>query len=231
MRGLIEKDGLLGAVTMKREVKEELLDVLPYDDPEALRSRRDLRLINALMGNYRRMIAISRQLCQPGDRLLELGAGRGELSSRLRRSLPQNIQIDALDLCPEPEDWPSESKWYREDLTEFTEYHRYQGVLANLILHQFSDAQLSRLGKRLSADLRIIIATEPSRRRRHLAQLKSLGLFAFGRVTRHDGAISVRAGFRGDELPHLLGLDSRRWRWQCEENFFGQYFMRAERID
>ncbi|MFT6572490.1 MAG: 2-polyprenyl-3-methyl-5-hydroxy-6-metoxy-1,4-benzoquinol methylase, partial [Akkermansiaceae bacterium] len=63
---------------MKREVKPELLDSLPGDDPEALRSRRDLRLINFLMGNER---WIMRQEIEGG--MIELGAGSGYLTKQL----------------------------------------------------------------------------------------------------------------------------------------------------
>ena len=38
---------------MLRQVLPELLDHLQADDPEAIRSRRDLRVINFLMGNER----------------------------------------------------------------------------------------------------------------------------------------------------------------------------------
>ena len=37
----------------KREVEPEILDGLPAGHPDAIRSRRDLRLVNALMGNQR----------------------------------------------------------------------------------------------------------------------------------------------------------------------------------
>ena len=41
------------ASMLKRTVIPELLDHLPADDPHAMRSRRDLRRINFLMGNER----------------------------------------------------------------------------------------------------------------------------------------------------------------------------------
>ena len=37
---------------MKRIVQPELLDALPPDDPRAVRSRRDLRRVNAWMRNH-----------------------------------------------------------------------------------------------------------------------------------------------------------------------------------
>lgn len=212
-------------------MEKELLDKLPFDHPDALRSRRDLQLLNALMGNHRRMARAARKIYRPSDRLLELGAGQGELSAKLRAVLPHLARVDALDLCPPPKDWPSHSRWHRADATTFTDFNAYDWVVTNLLLHQFSDEQLGLLGQRFSTGPRVILAAEPSRRHRHLLQLRALGLFALGRVTRHDGAISIRAGFRGNELPHLLGLNPEQWQWRCHEGLLGQYFMLAERID
>jgi hypothetical protein len=40
-------------VVLARTVRPEILDSLAAEDPAARRSRQDLRLINALMGNFR----------------------------------------------------------------------------------------------------------------------------------------------------------------------------------
>lgn len=215
---------------MERVVERELLDDLPFDDPEALRSRRDLTLLNALMGNHRSLEAAAMRVFRPGARLLELGAGHGQLSARLRRSPKLNVAVEALDLAPPPKDWPPDTPWHQADVTAFSDFHRFDGIVANLLLHQFSDGQLATMGKRMGEGPRAILAAEPTRRRRHLLQLQALG-FALGRVTRHDAAVSVRAGFCGEELPRLLGLDPDIWRWTCRESVFGQYLMLAERID
>jgi len=62
----------------QRVVIPELLDHLPADDPEALRSRRDLRRINFLMGNER---WICRSVCRFPEEanrgIVEIGAGDG----------------------------------------------------------------------------------------------------------------------------------------------------------
>ena len=49
------------ALPMNRIVQPELLDELPPDDPRAMRSRRDLRRINAWMRNH----AIMAAHCKP----------------------------------------------------------------------------------------------------------------------------------------------------------------------
>ena len=68
---------------MQRRVEPELLDTLPADDPAAQRSRRELRLINAIMGNHRWLEREVRRSIRPGWRVLELGAGDGTFGARL----------------------------------------------------------------------------------------------------------------------------------------------------
>ena len=58
---------------MRRRLSQELLDTLPPDDRSAIRSRRDLVRINALMGNAR-MISEAIKDATP-IRVLDLGAG------------------------------------------------------------------------------------------------------------------------------------------------------------
>jgi len=48
-------------------------------------------------------------------------------------------------------------------------------------------------------------------------------------ITRHDARVSIEAGFRGKELPHLLNLDPALWQTTLIETFFGAYRMLAVR--
>lgn len=218
---------------VKREVKDELLDTLPHDHPEALVNRRDLQRLNALMGSHRWLARTLERHHRSGDRVLEIGAGRGEFARRLhgRNGNSSTIHLDGLDLCPEPTHWAAPARWWQHDALSFERYADYQIVVSNLLLHQFEDEELASLGKRLMASARLILVCEPARRRLHLAQLKLLGLLGLGRVTLHDGEISIRAGFLGDELPRLLGLDESRWHWSCKTGLRGQYFMVAKRTE
>ena len=62
---------------VKRQIVPEILDSLSGDDPGALRSRRDLRLINFLMGNERWIL---KQNHYGG--MIELGAGEAARVAR-----------------------------------------------------------------------------------------------------------------------------------------------------
>ena len=70
---------------MIRTLEPELLDELPADHPGAIDSRRDLRLLNTLMDHAGFFAKSLKQLFphQPPTRILEIGAGDGELLLRV----------------------------------------------------------------------------------------------------------------------------------------------------
>lgn len=215
---------------MQRTVQPEILDSLPSCNIDAIASRRDLLKINFLMGNYRWIQSKIRSQAAPQPkRYLEIGAGDGALARRLMEGLPSGA-YDALDFSSQPRAWPEESKWISADLLQFGEYESYHTLIANLILHHFEADDLEKLGKGIRASgIRRIIACEPCRRSFHKWQLRSGKLIGFNYVTLHDGCVSVDAGFRGDELPQLLGLSKSDWTWQTKETLMGAYRMVAER--
>src|SRR5258708_27345503 len=192
---------------MLRTVQPELLDTLPFDHPAARANRRDLRLINAIMGNHRWLRGQLLAALEPNDTILELGAGEGDLALPLRALLPS---YHGLDRWPRPAQWPSGWFWHQADLLAFTHYTAFPLVVGNLIFHQFTASELARLGQRLSS-ARVILACEPVRRRLHQHQLKLLRPFGFSYVSRHDANVSIAAGFLRNELPEFPGLSPVRW--------------------
>ena len=123
---------------MHREVESEILDELSGDDPRAIRSRRDLRMINFLMGNER---WIRRQEFEGG--IVELGAGSGDLTIKLR----EKGKVIGLDLQTAPPGL--EDEWISGDLFETLGEAEGNTVVANLILHHFQDDALRELGELL----------------------------------------------------------------------------------
>ena len=215
---------------MQRSVQPEILDGLPVCNLDAVASRRDLVKINYLMGNFRwvrRQIRRSKLAKQ--DRLLEIGAGDGTLAKKLFHALDA-VDYHALDQCGPPEDWPNDTQWHSADLLQFNGYSDYTHLLANLVLHHFTAVELSQLGARVrESGIRCIIACEPCRRSVHKHQLRAGKWIGFNYVTLNDGCVSVDAGFRADELPELLGLDSAAWTWSVDETWMGAYRMRADK--
>ena len=210
-----------------RIVQAELLDLLPPAHPDVRHNRRDLRLINLVMGNHRWLGRTLRAGARPGERLLELGAGTGELAVHLNRA---GRPVDGLDRCPAPDGWPPAAQWHRADLRHFDGFGAYAVVYGNLIFHQFAAGELRSLGGRLQAHSRLLVACEPARWRRSQRLFGLLApLFGANYVSRHDGRVSIAAGFLGEELPHLLGLDPARWEWRCATTPLGAYHLTAWR--
>jgi hypothetical protein len=212
---------------MQRTLQPELLDSLPVDHPAARHNRRDLRLTNQIAGNHRWVAQTLRRLRQENELALELGAGTGELGLRLQAA---GVPIDGLDLWPRPAAWPAERAWHVADLRSFDGYERYAAVCGNLIFHQFSDADLAALGTRLRRSVRIIIASEPARRRLSQLLYRTFGpVLGANYVSLHDAHVSIAAGFRDDELPRILGLDDATWKIHRTTSLLGMYRMVAVR--
>ena len=217
----------------KREVEPEILDSLPADHPAAIRSRRDLRLVNALMGNQRWIICQLRKIKSQRDdsNNWELGAGDGSLGAAIAQKLgSQAPPITALDLSPRSRHWPADWNWQQRDLMEVAaESANANLVLANLILHHFDDAQLAEIGQWLSAEAQTIIAVEPLRKRLPHVLAFAMRLLGINYVTRNDIHVSINAGFEANELPTPLGLDRQHWKIEVTTTLLGAYRMIATR--
>jgi hypothetical protein len=210
---------------MQRHVQPEILDSLPAEDPAAIASRRDLRLINTIMGNTRWLRRTLRQRLRPQDHLIELGAGDGVLG----KSLHWPGDYTAMDLAPMPPDWPEDYDWLTGDFltTGAQRLENASVIVGGLILHHFSDSQLHCLGQ-LFHNARLLIFCEPARRKRHLYQGQLLRLLRINHVTQHDLPISVKAGFLGHELGEMLRLPPE-WTITTQMTFWGGYRFVAQR--
>ena len=193
-----------------RVVRPEILDHLPEHDPEARRSRRDLRRINLLMGNERWICrTIARFPAAASRGIVELGAGDGTLLGKLARRFP-DAGLTACDLAPRPPDLDARITWKQGDaLSE--EAALTGGVLvANLFLHHFEGASLQFLG-RLCDAFEVLVFSEPDRA--GLPHILGTMMWPFvNRVTRHDMHVSINAGFTPGEMAALLGLAAGKWR-------------------
>lgn len=193
---------------MEREVLPEILDELPDSDPRAVRSRRDLRLINGLMGNERWIERSIAGQASEGWSLAELGAGKGELTSRLAGG---GRETCGYDLVRAPSRLPATARWQQGDFFCHLGDDAAEVVVGSLILHHFQDDELLRLGALLRSR-RLLVFAEPLRSRLALAEGRILFPLV-NEVTRHDMMVSIRAGFIKGELPEKLGL-TQGWHWQ-----------------
>jgi len=193
-----------------RVVRPEILDSLPPDHPAAVANRRDLRRINRIMGTSSWIASMVEKWFVQGDHILEVGAGDGELGRYLRGRLPdlQRCRYTGLDRShTRPADWPDTWAWRRHDLLDHEFEQKPDVLIANFLLHQFTDTDLARLGRAI-AEIPVWILCEPHRSRLALAGLAALRPFGLHDVSWHDGRVSVRVGFRGRELADLLGADA-----------------------
>ena len=211
---------------MERIVLPELLDVLPPQDQAALRSRRDLRRLNAWMRHSRVMAGVLKKNLadQTVRHIVELGAGDGHfllsVAERLHGQWPgaKATLVDRLDaLDPQTREQFNRLGWQVQveiadafDWLRQTSPRAMTALVSNLFFHQFQTAQLAELLRLTANSSRLVIALEP--RRSWLPRLcgRMLWVIGCGPVTRHDGLISVHAGFAGSELS-ALWPDKQNW--------------------
>ena len=194
---------------LDRVIVPEILDSLDPTDARAIRSRRDLRLIDFFLGNSRWIVSqLQKQDPIPAG-ILEIGAGEGALCRKINASIPTSI-VTGLDLIGRPANLPAAIGWISGDFFDTLSATSAEACVGSLILHHFSDRSLRELGARMQS-FRCMAFCEPLRGRAPLV-LSSLSSLCMGEVTRHDMPVSIRAGFRRGELPALLGLNSSVWK-------------------
>jgi hypothetical protein len=218
-------------MTSRRCVRPEALDDLPPDDPQALRSRRDLRRVHRAMRSLSALEHAVRRLMLrvPPKKILELGAGDGTLLLRLAAALNARwpgVELTLLDrhrivnsetvdaygslgwkvttVCEDALTWVRQSRLQPHDL-----------CITTLFLHHFRYPELRAMLEGVAAQSGAFIAIEP--RREVLAQMGSrlIGLLGAGAVTREDAIKSVDAGFIGEEITSAWPAVETPW-WTRE---------------
>ena len=200
---------------MQRIVEPEILDTLSPEDPEAKRSRADLRFINRMMGGEAWILRELKKLAGVKC-VVELGAGEGCLASSIKAGLP-DVRVVAVDLIGAPELLDDGVEWVQGNvLSEVYTVGPNTVVVANLFLHHLDNEELVLLGQRVRGAKAVLFA-EPYRSGFALFWARLIYPFV-GRVTRYDMLVSIRAGFRDGELEELL---SAGFEWSDSVGVFG----------
>jgi methyltransferase family protein len=218
-------------MSFPRRLETELLDVLPADDPAAVRSRRDLKFLNAVMLHPAIMARrMRRHAVDAPRRIIELGAGDGSLMLRLGRRLARHwpgvstILVDRQDIVTDETRQAIWSLGWREDRVTQDVFDYLATaepadiIIANLFLHHFQPPQLADIFTRCAKLAPILIALEPRRAGFPLLGSRLVGLLGCNHVSRHDAVASVRAGFRDRELSALW---PNRQGWNFDEGSVG----------
>jgi hypothetical protein len=228
---------------MQRCVEPEWLDELPPGDPRAMRSRRDLQRIHSWMGNVGIMARLLGNVAagQENLRVTELGAGDGTFMLRVARRLKGKAPKAKLELvdrlsvvAPETRRGFAELGWGLEIISADVFDRLANGVSADVItatffLHHFPDERLGQLFQQIAVSTKQFIVCEPQRSAVALRASHLLGLIGCNAVTRHDGVISVRAGFKDRELSSLWPQDSNWLTEECSAGFASHTFAARRR--
>lgn len=225
-------------MTLHRVVATEALDVLAWNDPSAIRSRRDLQRLHRAMGTRSTVLKalkgmnIARRRQAP-LRVLELGAGDGSLMLGVARTLAPvwpKVELTLLDRQPligpaviagfagvgwtavarvaDALAWAADA---RSASCTSARPARWDLILVNLFLHHFEGEQLSTLLAGIAGRSDRFVACEPRRAWLALGGSHLVGALGANAVTRADAVLSVRAGFRGLELTALWPQQMPSW--------------------
>jgi hypothetical protein len=208
----------------ERILTPEILDFLIPDDPRAVRSRRDLLRINAVMRQGAIMAGLLADF--PAPKLLaDLGGGDGRFMLGVAKRLAkrwQGVTVMIADRQPIVSEQTrarfAQAGWRCECLTgdvfATLPLIRPDIVSANLFLHHLEAPALAQLLALVAGRARGFVACEPRRSAFGLLGARLVGALGANDVTRHDAVASVRAGFSGRELSGLWpsGRTDRPWR-------------------
>lgn len=210
---------------LPRLLSPEILDDLEENDPRAVRSRRDLKLINRIMGSAGILARAMTATAAAPARIIELGAGDGELMLRLAHRLSSRwpqvhvVLLDCKNLVAEETidgfarlGWTAETLQIDiEDWIAQAGQEQFDIAMANLFIHHFDSRQIGRLFDALSRHAGMFVACEPRRARLPLLASRMVGLLGANEVTRTDAVLSVKAGFDGRELSDLWPSAASDW--------------------
>jgi hypothetical protein len=116
--------------------------------------------------------------------------------------------------------------WTQADVLQSEHWPEATVIVANLFIHHFSAEQIGWLGAQVRQRAQCFLAAEPLRARLPMVNGALIGaLCDFNRVTWNDMMISIRAGFRDDELPRLMGWTSG---WRVSHTLLGAYRLHVE---
>ena len=201
----------LGPDLRRRSCEPELLDDAGCHPDDVAKSLSDLRFVNRWLSARGRLLRAVAPHMPPGGRLLDVGCGSGDvaffLQSRLspppwKRAGPvRAVGVDLKPLhlhhAPRCLGRVAADVW-RLPFRDAS----FDVVTASLFLHHFEDGQLARLLRELARLARRAIVVSDLERAwvPHAFGRAVFPLVFETKTSVHDGLVSIRRGFRADEL-------------------------------
>jgi ubiquinone/menaquinone biosynthesis C-methylase UbiE len=198
----------------------ELLDRADNPDAEVRESLRDLERLNRHFGGVRTILLHLRRMIAGNPRaplaILDVATGAADIPRAIcrwarRRGL--SVTIEALDRSAQAvgaatawaADYP-ELRVRRAEAPPLAYPDRsFDVVISSLFLHHLSEEQGVRLLREMARIARRGVIVNDLRRSRVGCALTALAtrILSPNRLTRHDGPMSIRRGFRPEELRRM----------------------------
>ncbi len=225
------------AFNVRAPAREEMMDDFSIGDERLRQALEELRWVSRWLGGYAATMQALRPVLRPGMKVLDLGTGAADFPERLVRWADErgmDVQVVAVDANPATVRYARTSLRRRlpaylqarirvevaDALDLSYDDDHFDVVTASLFLHHFDrpeTVQLLREMQRLAR--RGFIINDLHRHPAAYYGYSALTLLLrTSEMARHDGLISVRRGFRREELRALAaeaGLDAFtiRWHW------------------
>jgi hypothetical protein len=218
-------------MSLARAIEPEELDHLPADDPRAIRHRRDLKRINAIILQSGIMAGqMVRHWGQGQPRqLVDLGSGDGTFMLSVARRLSFRWPGVSITLVDQRDIVSLETRhafaalgWSLKTVSgdvfaflEHIEPSSFDIISANLFIHHFPPEELARLLALIAQRTRLFVACEPRRSKLALRTSRLLWMIGCSKLATQDAVTSVRAGFRGSDLSVLWPKQDK---WDLDEH-------------
>jgi phospholipid N-methyltransferase len=193
-------------VARQRLIVPEMLDHAPPDVARA--SLRDLERINRYLGGYLVLRQMFARLVTADESfsVLDVGAATGDMGAAIRRSFPK-ARVTSLDYRTLHLTQAAEPKVAGDAFHLPFRESSFDFVFSSLFLHHFTDERVVDLFESFRGIARrAVLAIDLDRGPLAYYFLPNTRwLFRWHAITINDGQISVRAGFKRNELVALAG--------------------------
>jgi len=182
-----------------RSLEAEIMDQPDQPAEIARKFHRDLKLIHALMGNWRVPVERLKQGDRPRS-VIDIGCGDGALLNYLRRELGLS-EVTGVDLKPPDGSVPGVPVMALDATLD--PLPRADAAVCVMVLHHLTDQQLTALLRNAARSVNRLVCVDPVRHWLPMALYTALLCPLLSRVGRADGKQSIRRAFRPEELQKL----------------------------